>query len=299
MLSNILWLDFRLPQKRRLAGKTSDTLSSSLWPAYTPLNIFYPATNPLEDSSILSSDRIELGPSMMLSVLLALLASIICAQGFVITQPDSNGWPRNVGMMTVRWETSPPDPPVFTMLLRDASQSSVVNPLAIATNVPSSLGSFQLNLPTVPVSQTYQILFVDPTNLSRILATSSIFPITNSPTTISSETITRSVFTATLTPSSPVSSTIPPTTSLGSSSTLTSTSSVISSTPSASSTLASVTRLTTSTLGTAPPGTVTVTVTPEAGASFVPINAAERPKNKDAIVGSLVMFMVSFFLGGL
>ncbi|CAE6532762.1 unnamed protein product [Rhizoctonia solani] len=89
---------------------------------------------------------------MMLSALLTCFISIIHVQAFVITQPDSTGWPRNVGMMTVRWDTSPSDPPVFTMLLRDASQLSVVNPLAVAANVPSALDAFELNLPTVPVS---------------------------------------------------------------------------------------------------------------------------------------------------
>ncbi|CAE6512605.1 unnamed protein product [Rhizoctonia solani] len=89
---------------------------------------------------------------MMLSVLLTFLISIIYVQAFVITQPDSKGWPRNVGLMMVRWTTSPTDPPVFTMLLRDASQSSVINPFAVANNVPSAPGSFELDLPTVPTN---------------------------------------------------------------------------------------------------------------------------------------------------
>ncbi|CAE6396888.1 hypothetical protein ACGC1H_007372 [Rhizoctonia solani] len=230
----------------------------------------------------------------MLSVLLIFMTSIIYVQAFVITQPDSSGWPRNVGLMTVRWNTSPLDPATFTMLLRDASRSSVVNPLAIAANVPSALGSFELDLPTVPVSQTYQVLFVDPTDLSQILASSSIFPITNSPNATSA-TITRSTVTVTLTLPAP-SSTIPPITS-SLSSTVTSTNSVISSTASTLSTPASQTSFTTSTLETAPV-TVTVTVT-NPDASFVPINATERPKSAHGWIGLFGMVMVSFYLGRL
>ncbi|CUA78378.1 hypothetical protein RSOLAG22IIIB_07038 [Rhizoctonia solani] len=178
-------------------------------------------------------------------------------RAFTITEPDSSGWPRNVGLMTVRWNTSPPDPPSFTMLLRDASKSSVVNPLAIAANVPSASGSYQLDLPTVPVSPTYQILFVDPMNLSQVFTTSPIFPISSSPNATSSETVTMSTLTTTFT-LFPSSSTIPSTTSLSTSSTtITTTTLALSST--------------TSVLGTT--GTVTVTVT-NPDASFVPINAA-------------------------
>ncbi|KAH7338636.1 hypothetical protein B0J17DRAFT_385811 [Rhizoctonia solani] len=233
---------------------------------------------------------------MMLSALLTCFISIIYVQAFVITQPDSTGWPRNVGMMTVRWDTSPSDPPVFAMLLRDASQLSVVNPLAVA------LGSFELNLPTVPVSQTYQLLFVDPRNLTRILAISSIFPISNSnsTTTSSSETVTRSTFTITVTLSSPPLSSIPPTTSLAPSSTTPPTSSGTSNTATTLSTPASETRFTTSTLGTiVPPVTVTVTVPPNSDASFVPINAAGRPRGIGNWVGAAIIAMVSFHLGGL
>ncbi|EUC53517.1 ser-thr-rich glycosyl-phosphatidyl-inositol-anchored membrane family protein, partial [Rhizoctonia solani AG-3 Rhs1AP] len=235
----------------------------------------------------------------MLSVLFIFLTSIIYVHAFVITQPDSSGWPRNVGLMTVRWNTSPPDPPTFTMLLRDASRSSVVNPLAIAANVPSALGSFELDLPTVPVSQTYQVLFVDPTDLSQILATSSIFPITNSPNATSSETITRSTVTVTLTLPLP-SSTTPPTTSLFSS-IAPSTSSIISSTTIPLSTLtsetSSSTASTTSTLETAPV-TVTITVA-NPDASFVPINAAGRLRSAHDWFGLFGIVVASFYLGRL
>ncbi|CAE6534986.1 unnamed protein product [Rhizoctonia solani] len=230
----------------------------------------------------------------MLSALFIFLTSIIYVQAFVITHPDSNGWPRNAGLMTVRWNTSPQDSPTFTMLLRDASQSSVVNPLAIAANVPSASGSFELDLPTVPVSPTYQVLFVDPTDLSRVFATSSIFPITNSPNATLPETITQSTLTTTLT-LLPPSSTIPPTTSFANS-TIPSTSTIIPSTTSTLSTPTSDTRSTSSTLGTA--GTVTVTVT-NPDASFVPINAAERPKSAGDWIGSFVTVVVSFYLRGL
>ncbi|CAE6408905.1 unnamed protein product [Rhizoctonia solani] len=247
----------------------------------------------------------------MISTLVILLLSFIYVQALVITQPDATGWPRNSGFMTVRWTTSPSDPPIFTMLLRDASELSVVNPLAVgeswfaviqleglnlrmlflAANVPSSSGSFQLNLPTVPVSQTYQLLFVDSTNLTRILTASPIFPITNSSLTASasssSETITQKTVTVTL--SAPL-STSPP----GSSTT--------SGTPTANNTLStptSITRFTTSTLGTTPPGTVTVTVTPDPGSSFVPINSAERLGRTYEWVGLCAVVVLSFYLGGL
>ncbi|KAF8671139.1 hypothetical protein RHS04_08490 [Rhizoctonia solani] len=161
--------------------------------------------------------------------------------------------------------------------------------LFLAANVPSSSGSFQLDLPTVPISQTYQLLFVDSTNLTRILTTSPIFPITNSPltTSSSSETITQKTVTVTL--SAPL-STSPP----GSSTT--------SGTPTANNTLStptSITRFTTSTLGTTPPGTVTVTVTPDPGSSFVPINSAERPEWTYGWVGLCAVVVLSFYLDGL
>ncbi|CAE7168825.1 unnamed protein product [Rhizoctonia solani] len=243
----------------------------------------------------------------MLFVLFVFLISIIYVRAFDITHPDSSGWPTNVGMMTVRWNTSPPDPPTFTMLLLDASISSVVNPLAVAANVPSAAGSFQLDLPTVPVSQTYQILFVDPTDLSRIFATSSIFPITNSPNTTLSATITQTTLTTILTlppPSSTIptaslsASNVPSTTSPISTASITSINSInsiTSSTASTSSTLASLTQFTTSTLGT--PITVTVTVS-NPGASFVPINAA-GPKSVGNWAGPFVVIVVSFYLGAL
>ncbi|CUA67515.1 hypothetical protein RSOLAG22IIIB_07405 [Rhizoctonia solani] len=197
----------------------------------------------------------------MLSVLFIFLNCIVHIRAFTITEPDSNGWPRNVGLMTVRWNMSPSDPPSFTMLLRDASKSSVVNPLAIAANVPSASGSYQLDLPTVPVSPTYQILFVDPINLSQVFTTSPIFPISTSPNATASETVTLSTLTTTFT-LFPSSSTIPSTASL-------TTSSMTTATSTTTSTLALTS--TTSILGTT--GTVTVTVT-NPDASFVPINAA-------------------------
>ncbi|CEL53414.1 hypothetical protein RSOLAG1IB_11346 [Rhizoctonia solani AG-1 IB] len=231
---------------------------------------------------------------MMLSAFTIVLLSIICARAFTITQPDAKGWPRNSGPMTVRWTTDSSDPPIFTILLRDARESSVVNPLAVAANVPSSPGSFELDLPTVPISQTYQLLFVDPTNLTRILTTSPIFPITNSPITSSSETITQQTVTVTLSLPSSVSPTVPPTTS----STVPQTNSASPSTTGTLSTPTSITRFTTSTLGTTQPGTVTVTVTPDPGSSFVPINSAERLR-MGGWIGLLILVVVSFYLDGL
>ncbi|CAE6454873.1 unnamed protein product [Rhizoctonia solani] len=291
---NVGTKDSRLPGKRRLAGNTSDILFLA---ACSPLKL-HSVIHGFADCYI-SLDRVDLSPSMMLSALVALLLSIIYVQAFTITQPDSTGWPRNSGFMTVRWTTDSSDPPIFTILLRDASESSVVNPLAVAANVPSSSGSFELDLPTVPLSPTYQLLFVDPTNLTRILTTSPIFPITNSPTTISSETITQQTVTVTLSLSPSASSIIPPTISLVSSSTIPPTNSGTPSATSASSTPTSITRFTTSTLGTTPPGTVTVTVTPDPESSFVPINSAERPWRMDGWIGPLVVVTISFYLGGL
>ncbi|CAE6444616.1 unnamed protein product [Rhizoctonia solani] len=224
----------------------------------------------------------------MLPVLFIFLISMAHIRAFTITEPDSNGWPRNFGLMTVRWNTSPSDPPSFTMLLRDASQSSVVNPLAIAANVPSASGSYELDLPTVPVSPTYQILFVNPINLSQVFTTSPIFPISSSPNATSSETITMSTLTTTFT-LFPSSSTMPFTT-------LSTVPSTISSTTSSTITTTLALTSTTSILGTT--GTVTVTVT-NPDASFVPINAAGQSKDVGNWIGLSGVAAVVLFWGGL
>ncbi|ELU44107.1 hypothetical protein AG1IA_01862 [Rhizoctonia solani AG-1 IA] len=103
-----------------------------------------------------SLDRANLNSSSstMISTLVILLLSFIYVQALVITQPDATGWPRNSGFMTVRWTTSPSDPPLRTFPRPRDHSSSTFPPY----QYPSVLNG----------RQTYQLLFVDSTNLTRV-----------------------------------------------------------------------------------------------------------------------------------
>ncbi|KAF8595830.1 hypothetical protein BDV93DRAFT_528397 [Ceratobasidium sp. AG-I] len=110
------------------------------------------------------------------SAVLSICAAAVSA--LTITGPNSNGWKN--GTVTVTWTTASGDPEVFSMELRDTNTPSVISPLAVANNIKSSEGSHSFLLPPVPAANTYQLEFVNVTNINQVYATSGTFPIVNS-----------------------------------------------------------------------------------------------------------------------
>ncbi|QRV80050.1 GPI-anchored small secreted protein [Ceratobasidium sp. AG-Ba] len=108
---------------------------------------------------------------------LSLAVAAAAASAFTITKPDSSGWQN--GTVTVGWTSAAGDPPVFTIELRDTNTPSVISPLAVANNVNTSAGTHSFELPPVPAANTYQIEFVNVTNINQIYASSATFPIVN------------------------------------------------------------------------------------------------------------------------
>ncbi|KAG9122727.1 hypothetical protein FRC07_000761, partial [Ceratobasidium sp. 392] len=103
------------------------------------------------------------------------LALVAVASALTITGPDSNGWKN--GTVTVSWTSTPGDPEVFSIELRDTNTPSVISPLAVANNVNTALGTTSFLLPPVPDATTYQIEFVNVTNINQVYASSGTFPI--------------------------------------------------------------------------------------------------------------------------
>ncbi|KAG8786107.1 hypothetical protein FRC12_016911 [Ceratobasidium sp. 428] len=105
------------------------------------------------------------------------LAAAAAASALTITAPDSNGWKN--GTVTTTWTSAAGDPDVFTIELRDTNTPSVISPLAVANNVNTSAGTYSFLLPPVPDATTYQIEFVNVTNINQVFASSATFPIVN------------------------------------------------------------------------------------------------------------------------
>ncbi|KAG9084775.1 hypothetical protein FRC06_003905 [Ceratobasidium sp. 370] len=109
-------------------------------------------------------------PAMLFSAATFTLAVATAASALTITAPDSNG---------VSWTSASGDPEAFSIELRDTNTPSVISPLAIANNVNTSAGTHSLQLPPVPDATTYQLEFVNVTNINQVYATSVTFPIVN------------------------------------------------------------------------------------------------------------------------
>ncbi|CAE6512601.1 unnamed protein product [Rhizoctonia solani] len=110
--------------------------------------------------------------------LAALTLSVLSAvSAITITKPDSSGWKN--GTVTVEWTSASGDQQVFTIQLRDTNTPSVINPMAVANNVQTSLGTTSFELPIVPEANTYVVEFVNITDVNQIYATSTTFPIVN------------------------------------------------------------------------------------------------------------------------
>ncbi|KAJ1302480.1 hypothetical protein OPQ81_002798 [Rhizoctonia solani] len=108
----------------------------------------------------------------------ALTLSVLSAvSAITITKPDSSGWKN--GTVTVEWTSASGDPQVFTIQLRDTNTPSVINPMAIANNVQTPLGTTSFELPIVPEATTYQLEFVNITDVNQVYASSATFPIVN------------------------------------------------------------------------------------------------------------------------
>ncbi|CAE6396868.1 hypothetical protein ACGC1H_007373 [Rhizoctonia solani] len=110
--------------------------------------------------------------------LAALTLSVLSAvSAITITKPDSSGWKN--GTVTVEWTSASGDPQVFTIQLRDTNTPSVINPMAIANNVQTPLGTTTFELPIVPEVNTYVIEFINVTDVNQVYATSTTFPVVN------------------------------------------------------------------------------------------------------------------------
>ncbi|CAE6444609.1 unnamed protein product [Rhizoctonia solani] len=108
----------------------------------------------------------------------ALTLSVVSAvSAITITKPDSSGWKN--GTVTVEWTSASGDPSVFTIQLRDTNTPSVINPMAIANNVQTALGTTSLELPIVPEVNTYQLEFVNISDINQVFASSTTFPVVN------------------------------------------------------------------------------------------------------------------------
>jgi len=88
------------------------------------------------------------------------------------------------GSVTISWTTAPGDPESFSLyLVNDASRDS----FRVATDVKSSAGTLEIQLPAVPSSNTYNLRAVDTGNISNVYSTSGAFAISG---TITSSTVT-------------------------------------------------------------------------------------------------------------
>ncbi|CUA78377.1 hypothetical protein RSOLAG22IIIB_07037 [Rhizoctonia solani] len=111
-------------------------------------------------------------------IVAALTLSVVSAvSAITITKPDSSGWKN--GTVTVDWTSASGDPSVFTIQLRDTNTPSVINPMAIANNVQTALGTTSFELPIVPEVNTYVVEFVNITDVNQVFATSTTFPVVN------------------------------------------------------------------------------------------------------------------------
>ncbi|KAG8689392.1 hypothetical protein FRC09_012445 [Ceratobasidium sp. 395] len=114
---------------------------------------------------------------MLFSAATFSLAIATAVSALTITAPDSNGWKN--GTVTVSWTSASGDPDVFSVELRDTNTPSVISPLAVANNVNTSAGTHSFELPPVPAATTYQLEFVNVTDINQVYATSATFPIVN------------------------------------------------------------------------------------------------------------------------
>ncbi|KAB5590504.1 hypothetical protein CTheo_6053 [Ceratobasidium theobromae] len=105
------------------------------------------------------------------------LSTAAIASAMSITKPDSSGWQN--GTVTIAWTSAAGDPEVFSVELRDTNTPSVISPLAVANNVNTALGTYSFLLPPVPDAATYQIEFVNVTNINQVYASSTTFAIRN------------------------------------------------------------------------------------------------------------------------
>ncbi|KAG8740830.1 hypothetical protein FRC10_003858 [Ceratobasidium sp. 414] len=153
---------------------------------------------------------------MLSSAAIFSLAIAAAASALTITAPDSNGWKN--GTVTVSWTSTSGDPDVFSVELRDTNTPSVISPLAVgmyqffrnrgmptygynrcspqrqhvcgdlflpASHRPGWVsGAIRYSSPPpppgqLPTSTTYQLEFVNVTNINQAYATSVTFPIVN------------------------------------------------------------------------------------------------------------------------
>ncbi|CAE6487963.1 unnamed protein product [Rhizoctonia solani] len=105
------------------------------------------------------------------------LSALSAVSAITITKPDSSGWKN--GTVTVEWTSASGDPSVFTIQLRDTNTPSVINPMAIANNVQTPLGTTSFELPIVPEVNTYVVEFVNITDVNQVYVTSTTFPVVN------------------------------------------------------------------------------------------------------------------------
>ncbi|CUA67516.1 hypothetical protein RSOLAG22IIIB_07406 [Rhizoctonia solani] len=114
---------------------------------------------------------------MRFTVAALTLSAVSAVSAITITKPDSSGWKN--GTVTVEWTSASGDPQVFTIQLRDTNTPSVINPMAIANNVQTALGTTSLELPIVPEVNTYQLEFVNISDINQVYASSTTFPVVN------------------------------------------------------------------------------------------------------------------------
>ncbi|CAE6454868.1 unnamed protein product [Rhizoctonia solani] len=114
---------------------------------------------------------------MRLTIAALTLSALSAVSAITITKPDSSGWKN--GTVTVDWTSASGDPSVFTIQLRDTNTPSVINPMAIANNVQTALGTTSFELPIVPEVNTYQIEFVNISDINQVYASSATFPVVN------------------------------------------------------------------------------------------------------------------------
>ncbi|CAE6431125.1 unnamed protein product [Rhizoctonia solani] len=128
---------------------------------------------------------------MRFTVVALTLSVLSAVSAITITKPDSSGWKN--GTVTVEWTSASGDPSVFTIQLRDTNTPSVINPMAIANNVQTPLGTTSFELPIVPEVNTYVIEFINVTDVNQIYATSNTFGVVNVAQTASTTATTPAV----------------------------------------------------------------------------------------------------------